>query len=188
MTDQNKNAPDADKPDEAAANGQGGFAHTEPANDQGQPSEEDVLLRLAKENEELKDRALRIAAEMENLRKRTARDVHEARSYSIANFARDMLGVADNLRRALEAVPQENGMVPVGKVQTVRLMGLKPGQTYHYKVVSTRVVKIFRRFSGSPTMSNSTSLPSLRPIQAACMRLVESGQSKSFNPSSKRSA
>ncbi|WP_292898746.1 MULTISPECIES: nucleotide exchange factor GrpE [unclassified Nitratireductor] len=70
-------------------------------------SEEDVLVRLAKENEELKERALRLAAEMENLRKRTARDVAEARSYSIAGFARDMLTVSDNLRRALEAVPAE---------------------------------------------------------------------------------
>ncbi len=70
-------------------------------------TEEDVLVRLAKENEELKDRALRIAAEMENLRKRTARDVTEARAYSIAAFARDMLQVSDNLNRALEAVPAE---------------------------------------------------------------------------------
>lgn len=70
-------------------------------------SEADVLLRLAKENEDLKDQALRLAAEMENLRKRTARDVVEARSYSIAGFARDMLNVSDNLRRALDAVPTE---------------------------------------------------------------------------------
>ncbi|WP_048645466.1 nucleotide exchange factor GrpE [Nitratireductor soli] len=70
-------------------------------------SEEDVLLRLARENEELKDRALRMAAEMENLRKRTARDVVEARSYSVAGFARDMLTVSDNLRRALDAVPAD---------------------------------------------------------------------------------
>lgn len=66
-----------------------------------------VLERLIKENEDLKDRALRLAAEMENLRRRTARDVHDARAYAIANFARDMLGVSDNLRRALDAVPAE---------------------------------------------------------------------------------
>jgi len=48
-----------------------------------------------------------VAAEMENLRRRTARDVHDARSYAIANFARDMLSVSDNLRRALEAVSEE---------------------------------------------------------------------------------
>lgn len=67
----------------------------------------EALVRLLKENEELKDRALRAAAEMENLRRRTARDVHDARSYAVANFARDMLSVSDNLRRALEAIPAE---------------------------------------------------------------------------------
>ncbi|MCX7304005.1 MAG: nucleotide exchange factor GrpE [Hyphomicrobiales bacterium] len=67
----------------------------------------EALMRLLKENEELKDRALRVAAEMENLRRRTARDVHDARSYAIANFARDMLSVSDNLRRALDAIPAE---------------------------------------------------------------------------------
>ncbi|MEX0347143.1 MAG: nucleotide exchange factor GrpE [Rhizobiaceae bacterium] len=70
-------------------------------------ADHEAFLRLAAENEELKDKALRVAAEMENLRKRTARDVHDARAYSIAAFARDMLGVGDNLRRALDAIPAE---------------------------------------------------------------------------------
>lgn len=73
----------------------------------GEPSEDDVLLRLAAENEELKDRGLRLAAEMENLRRRTQRDVADAKSYAVAAFARDMLSVFDNLQRALEAIPQE---------------------------------------------------------------------------------
>ncbi len=77
------------------------------AGEDAQADEHEVLLRLMKENEELKDARLRAAAEMENLRRRTARDVHDARAYAIANFARDMLAVSDNLRRALEAVPQE---------------------------------------------------------------------------------
>ena len=67
----------------------------------------EVLDRLQKENEELKDRALRVTAEMENLRKRTAREVVDARTYATSNFARDMLNVADNLQRALEAIPAE---------------------------------------------------------------------------------
>ncbi|PTE08297.1 nucleotide exchange factor GrpE [Mesorhizobium helmanticense] len=67
----------------------------------------EALVRLMKENEDLKDRALRAAAEMENLRRRTARDVHDARAYAVANFARDMLSVSDNLRRALDAIPAE---------------------------------------------------------------------------------
>lgn len=56
---------------------------------------------------ELKDRLVRMAAEMENLRKRTSRDIADAREYSIAGFAREMLAVSDNLRRALEAIPHE---------------------------------------------------------------------------------
>jgi molecular chaperone GrpE len=79
----------------------------QPAAAEAEPSEEDVLMRLAAENEELKDRALRLAAEMENLRRRTARDVADAKSYSVATFARDMLSVSDNLQRALEAIPEE---------------------------------------------------------------------------------
>jgi molecular chaperone GrpE len=79
-----------------------------PANDTG---DYEVVVKLMKENEELKDRALRIAAEMENLRRRTARDMHDARSYAIAAFARDMLSVSDNLRRALDAVTEEQKAV-----------------------------------------------------------------------------
>jgi molecular chaperone GrpE len=72
-----------------------------------QAADYEAVVRLVKENEELKDRALRLAAEMENLRRRTARDVQDAKSYAIANFARDMLQVSDNLDRALDAIPAE---------------------------------------------------------------------------------
>jgi molecular chaperone GrpE len=65
------------------------------------------LERAESEKAELKERLVRLAAEMENLRKRTARDVADARDYSIAGFAREMLAVSDNLRRALEAIPHE---------------------------------------------------------------------------------
>ncbi len=68
---------------------------------------DDPLAALEAENAELRDRMLRVAADMENLRRRTARDVHDARTYAIANFARDMLAVADNLARALEAIPED---------------------------------------------------------------------------------
>ena len=55
---------------------------------------------------EAKERALRAAAEMENLRRRTQREIADAKAFSVSNFARDMLDVADNLQRALEAVPE----------------------------------------------------------------------------------
>lgn len=56
---------------------------------------------------ELRDKLLRSLAEMENLRKRTEREVADVRHYGIAAFARDVLGVADNMRRALEAITPE---------------------------------------------------------------------------------
>jgi molecular chaperone GrpE len=59
---------------------------------------------LARETADLKDRLLRALAEMENLRRRTEREVADTRAYGISAFARDLLGVADNMRRALEAV------------------------------------------------------------------------------------
>ena len=62
---------------------------------------------LVRENVDLRDKALRTLAEMENLRKRTAREVADARTYGITGFARDVLGIADNLQRALDAVPAE---------------------------------------------------------------------------------
>jgi len=62
---------------------------------------------LDREHAEMKDRLLRTLAEMENLRKRTEREVADARLYGVASFARDVLGVADNIRRALDAVPPE---------------------------------------------------------------------------------
>ncbi len=70
-----------------------------------EPSQEDVLRA---ENADLRDRLIRLAAEMDNLRKRTEREVRDARTYAVTGFARDVLGVADNMRRAIEAVPEED--------------------------------------------------------------------------------
>jgi len=67
----------------------------------------DPLLEARQEAGELKDRLLRTLAEMENLRKRTEREVADARLYGNASFARDVLAVADNMQRALDAVGPE---------------------------------------------------------------------------------
>jgi molecular chaperone GrpE len=69
--------------------------------------EEGAVEALTKEVADAKDRMLRTLAEMENLRKRTAREVSDARTYGISGFARDVLDIADNLQRALDAVPAE---------------------------------------------------------------------------------
>ena len=66
-----------------------------------------VLEALQAENADLKDRSLRALAEMENLRRRTEREVTDAKAYGVTSFARDMLTFADNLRRAIDAVPAD---------------------------------------------------------------------------------
>ena len=68
---------------------------------------------------EAKERALRMAAEMENLRRRTERELRDAKAFAVSNFARDMLDVADNLSRALDAVPEGS--------DDAALKGLKEG-------------------------------------------------------------
>jgi len=74
----------------------------------GEPqSLEEALAAARAEAAQMKDQALRAMAETENTRRRAARDKDDAQKYGITNFAREMLNVADNLRRALEAIPAE---------------------------------------------------------------------------------
>src|SRR5208282_916958 len=86
--------------DTAANNNQAADAETAaaPATD---PAQEAAA--LAKEVVELKDKVLRTLAEMENLRRRTEREIADGRTYAITGFARDLIGVADNIRRSLDA-------------------------------------------------------------------------------------
>jgi molecular chaperone GrpE len=71
------------------------------------PEQADPIAEAKREAAEIKDKLLRTLAEMENLRKRTEREVLDARLYGIAGFARDVLAVADNMHRALEAIGPE---------------------------------------------------------------------------------
>jgi len=77
------------------------------ADAEGAPAQPDAAALLAAENADLKDRLLRAIAEMENLRRRTEREVADTRQYAVTTFAREMLTVGDDLRRALDAVPEE---------------------------------------------------------------------------------
>ncbi|HEY5071570.1 MAG TPA: nucleotide exchange factor GrpE [Caulobacteraceae bacterium] len=67
----------------------------------------DPLDALKTQTATLKDQALRYAAEAENTRRRAEREVNDARAYAIQKFAKDLLGVADNLARALEHAPKD---------------------------------------------------------------------------------
>jgi molecular chaperone GrpE len=66
------------------------------------------LEALRAENASLKEQVLRYAAEAENIRRRTEREANDARAYAIQKFARDLMGVADNLARANAAAPTES--------------------------------------------------------------------------------
>ena len=52
-------------------------------------------------------RYLRALADAENVRRRAQKEVADAKAFGIAAFAKDILGVADNLGRALAALPAE---------------------------------------------------------------------------------
>lgn len=70
----------------------------------------DPVDRIAELEEELagvRDQFLRFMAEAENVRKRSERQLAEAHKYGVANFARAVLTVADDLSRALAAVPAD---------------------------------------------------------------------------------
>ncbi len=67
----------------------------------------DEITRLKEENATMKDQALRALAEAENARRRAQKDREDATKFAITSFARDLLPVADNLRRAIDATPDE---------------------------------------------------------------------------------
>ncbi len=104
MADETPTTPEK-QPDEAPATAPAAAAPAA-ANDAG-PAPVDEATALRTEVADMKDKLLRTLAEMENLRRRTEREVSDQKQYAIASFARDMLVVADNLRRAIEAVPKE---------------------------------------------------------------------------------
>lgn len=136
MSDQEKNT---ETPEEAAAAadaaadiaaemeeqaGEGIPGDAEDTAEEGVEVEIDEPADPAAEIAELKDKLLRTLAEMENLRRRSQKDREDALKYASANFARDMLSVADNLRRAIESIPEEgdpDGAALVGFIEGIAL-------------------------------------------------------------------
>ncbi|MBO0753534.1 MAG: nucleotide exchange factor GrpE, partial [Bradyrhizobiaceae bacterium] len=75
------------------------------------PTESTDTAALTQEVAETKDKLLRALAEMENLRRRTEREVADARTYGVTGLARDLIGVADDLRRALDAADESAAII-----------------------------------------------------------------------------
>ncbi|MEL0105492.1 MAG: nucleotide exchange factor GrpE [Rhodospirillaceae bacterium] len=102
---------------------------------QGQPTED-----LEAEVADLKDKLLRALAETENVRRRSERDKEDANKYAIASFAREMVEVRDNLRRALEAVEDDAGK------DNVAIAGLIEG----VEMTERTLLSTFERFEIKP--------------------------------------
>ena len=69
--------------------------------------ESEEIAALKAERDEMRDRFMRALADAENARKRGDRDRREAEQYGSTRLARDLLPVYDNLRRALDSMPEE---------------------------------------------------------------------------------
>lgn len=72
--------------------------------------QDDRLAAAVAEVADLKDRLLRAVAETENLRRRAEREKADAANYAMTAFARDLLSVGDNLRRALDSIPEDTDL------------------------------------------------------------------------------
>ncbi|NTU77241.1 MAG: nucleotide exchange factor GrpE [Alphaproteobacteria bacterium] len=93
----------------AAAPEEGDAAFVAAHGEKGASSQgsEEALTAAQDEAAKLKDQLLRAMAETENTRRRMSKELDDTRKYAVSQFAKEMLTVADNFRRALEAVPKE---------------------------------------------------------------------------------
>ena len=111
---------DKDRGPGAAANDSGEATAAE-LPDEGMPvGADDRLLTVEAELADTKDRLLRALAETENVRRRLQRERDDASKYAVGNFAKDLLSPVDNLRRALEAMPES-------EVKDARTQSLREG-------------------------------------------------------------
>src|SRR6266567_3012054 len=84
-----------------------GDAETRDFPDEGTTgSPEERLAPVETELADTKDRLLRALAEAENVRRRFQREREDAQKYAVSGFAKDLLSAADNLRRAIESLPE----------------------------------------------------------------------------------
>jgi molecular chaperone GrpE len=84
---------------------------TTPSDPKPQGEAEARIAELEAQVGELKDQVLRNLAETENVRRRAQREVEDAGKYAVTKFARDLLSVADNLGRALQALPADRSNI-----------------------------------------------------------------------------
>src|SRR6516165_6342378 len=93
-------------PADAANNNVDALEGAPTQSEQEESSADDRLMALEVELADQKDRLLRALAETENVRRRAHREREDASKYAVASFAKDLLAAADNLRRALDSLPE----------------------------------------------------------------------------------
>jgi molecular chaperone GrpE len=103
----NQDTPDTELPPETPAAAEAAPAPAPAPEAPAEPTPEETIARLEAELAKLKDGYIRAHAEMENIRKRTAAEIENRLRYASQGLAKDILPVADNLQRALAALPQD---------------------------------------------------------------------------------
>lgn len=95
------------EPGDRTGDDSGSGAGTETGEEEEAAAEAAEIDRLETEVADLKDKLMRAVAETENVRRRAERDRTDTANYAVTGFARDLLSVADNLARALEAAEKD---------------------------------------------------------------------------------
>ena len=100
----------------------------------GEPDPENGIAELETQLAEAQQAVLYAQAETQNVRRRLEKDAQDARAYAATNFARDILSVADNLSRGLDAIPQ-------GLREDEKLKGLVTG----LEATGRELARVFER-------------------------------------------
>lgn len=105
--------------DTVPADADGAVDGAEAGGDAAAPQPSDRERELEAQLADMRDKAVRALAEMENLRKRTEREKQDTARYAIADFARAVVPVVDNLRRALQSAPAPGVEASADAVRTL---------------------------------------------------------------------
>ncbi len=104
---------EATQAEEAATGDTAAAESQDAANDEEEPSLEQIVAQLQADVEEARDAALRAQADAQNVKRRAEQDVEKARKFALERFTGDLLPVVDNLERALEAASDDEAVRPI---------------------------------------------------------------------------
>lgn len=133
---------------------------------------DDEIEKLQAENRQLKEEFLRAYADAENTKKRCAQEIEKNNKYAISSFAKDLLTVADNLHRAIDAIGKDNSENCEALRKGVELTENELTKVFNkfgikkWKLWTPFLIRTFiRSFRKSKTKKNPTaqSLPNCKP-------------------------